>query len=29
MEMEFTPKIVNDKAIGFKGTKTFKFQIQK
>ncbi|MEI8237342.1 MAG: hypothetical protein WCG11_09270 [Methylococcaceae bacterium] len=29
MEMEFTPKIVNDKAVGWKGTKTFKFQIQK
>ena len=29
MEMEFTPKIINDKAVGFKGTKTFKFQIQK
>ena len=29
MEMEFTPKMVNDKAVGLKGTKTFKFQIQK
>ncbi len=29
MEMEFTPKIVNDKGVSFKGTKTFKFQIQK
>jgi hypothetical protein len=25
MEMKFTPKIVNDKAVRFKGTKTFKF----
>lgn len=29
IEMEFTPKIVNDKAVSFKGTKTFKFQTQK
>lgn len=29
MEMEFTPKIVNDKAVSFKGTKSFKFQTQK
>jgi hypothetical protein len=26
IEMEFVPKIVNGKAVSFKGTKTIKFQ---